>query len=329
MLPASAIFVLVFAHPDDESMFFLPTIRSLVGAGETVWFLCLTTGGYDGLGKIREKELERAGKLLGASRVIVRSDNDDGKAILDHPTKRYDKIIVAAAIRDSLSKNLRQASDRNTTFTNANANANANTTNSNRHRFVLITFDELGVSGHVNHIDTYLGVSHLMEEQQQDQRQPQTNDTNYSTTMHKEENKILLQQEQHQQLCFVEAWHLESERNVLSKYVPLLSWIFLVLALFAPNKYTHTCTFAPFVGSGCRRNPNPNNTTDNTTTSILRVFRMHNPVLNWKAMATHRSQFVWYRRLFVIFSSYTYCNKYICKKTTIETKQTRPNSKNY
>ena len=30
--------------------------------------------------------------------------------------------------------------------------------------------------------------------------------------------------------------------------------------------------------------------------------------INWCAMARHASQFVWYRRLFVVFSSYTYCN---------------------
>mmetsp|Transcript_2853 Transcript_2853/g.6065 ORF Transcript_2853/g.6065 Transcript_2853/m.6065 type:complete len:328 (+) Transcript_2853:34-1017(+) len=301
------IFVLVFAHPDDESMFFLPTIRSLVDAGQTVWFLCLTSGGYDGLGKIREKELEKAGKLLGASRVIVRSDddnknnddNDNEKAILDHPTKRYDKKIVASAIRDSLSKNLRQTNDRNNTNTHKNRSGN---------RFVLITFDELGVSGHVNHIDTYLGVSLLMEEQD---HQQQTNDTN-SRAIYKEENESL--QQQKQELCFLEAWHLESKRNVLSKYIPLLSWIFLVLTLFSPKKYVHSFRS---IGVGCR---------DNNTTGI-RVFRMHNPMLNWKAMATHRSQFVWYRRLFVVFSSYTYCNKYICKTPT-RLKRPRPNSKN-
>lgn len=30
----------------------------------------------------------------------------------------------------------------------------------------------------------------------------------------------------------------------------------------------------------------------------------------WQLMETHESQFVWFRRLFVIFSSYTYFNEY-------------------
>eukprot|EP00536_Pseudo-nitzschia_multiseries_P007268 jgi/Psemu1/195114/e_gw1.167.124.1 len=209
------IFVIVFAHPDDESMFFLPTIRSLVDAGETVWFLCLTTGNYDGLGKIREKELEKVGKLLGVSRVIV---------------------IVATSIRDSLWSNFQQPCR----------------SNEPTNRFVLITFDELGVSGHVNHIDTYLG-----------KNQP------------------------HQEHILLEVWHLQSERNILRKYAPLLSWIFVV----------------------------------SSNNSSIRIFRMHNPILNWKAMATHHSQFVWYRRLFVVFSCYTYCNKLVCRKSKATSQQ--------
>eukprot|EP00531_Pseudo-nitzschia_arenysensis_P016601 CAMPEP_0116116186 /NCGR_PEP_ID=MMETSP0329-20121206/904_1 /TAXON_ID=697910 /ORGANISM="Pseudo-nitzschia arenysensis, Strain B593" /LENGTH=164 /DNA_ID=CAMNT_0003609665 /DNA_START=73 /DNA_END=564 /DNA_ORIENTATION=+ len=140
------VYVLVFAHPDDESMFFLPTVRWLVDQGQTVWFLCLTTGNYDGLGSIREKELEKAGALLGASKVIIRNDNNNSKettttatAILDHPTQRYDKQIVAKAIQESLSKYKQD-------------------------KFILISFDEIGVSGHVNHTDVYYGVQQLMEE---------------------------------------------------------------------------------------------------------------------------------------------------------------------
>lgn len=34
------------------------------------------------------------------------------------------------------------------------------------------------------------------------------------------------------------------------------------------------------------------------------------PWLNWKAMSSHKSQYVWFRRLFVAFSSYTYHNSF-------------------
>lgn len=224
-------YVVVFAHPDDESMFFLPTIRWLVDRRQEVWFLSLTTGNYDGLGSVREKELERAGTLLGASKVIVRNDN----AFLDHPTKRYDKTIVATAIRESLSKY-----------------------STEQRSFVIITFDETGVSGHVNHTDIYHGVVHLMGEPQ--------------------DNALQLN----------EAWYLESERNMLAKYIPVVSWILLLLSRLWASKFFKSTA---------------------TSNDATRIFRMHDPFLNWRAMATHRSQFVWYRRLFVVFSCYTYYNK--------------------
>lgn len=234
------VYVLVFAHPDDESMFFLPTIGWLVDQGQQVWFLCLTTGNYDGLGSVREKELEQAGILLGASKVIIRNDNNNSNAaILDHPTKRYDKQIVAKAIQDSLSKYKEQ-------------------------NFVLISFDEMGVSGHVNHTDVYYGVRELMEQQQQ--------------------------QQQDSSLSLLEAWYLESERNMVAKYIPLVSWLLLLISCFVTTRFTSYAY-----------------TSSNKNSRM--VVRMHNPKLNWAAMATHTSQFVWYRRLFVVFSCYTYSNK--------------------
>ena len=36
--------LLVTAHPDDECMFFAPTVTSLVARGAELWLLCLSTG---------------------------------------------------------------------------------------------------------------------------------------------------------------------------------------------------------------------------------------------------------------------------------------------
>ena len=41
------------------------------------------------------------------------------------------------------------------------------------------------------------------------------------------------------------------------------------------------------------------------------VFCDYSPVDNWRTMSLHTSQFVWYRKLFVLFSSYSYCNIWI------------------
>ena len=57
--PRRTLTVLVTAHPDDESMFFVPTLQGLVRDQiNIVWILwqlrrATTTGNYDGLGAIR------------------------------------------------------------------------------------------------------------------------------------------------------------------------------------------------------------------------------------------------------------------------------------
>jgi hypothetical protein len=64
--------LLVTAHPDDESMFFLPLVHSLTSSpaqGEPEWemhLLCLSRGNFDGLGTIREREMHVCGQFIGA-----------------------------------------------------------------------------------------------------------------------------------------------------------------------------------------------------------------------------------------------------------------------
>jgi LmbE family N-acetylglucosaminyl deacetylase len=249
--------VIVFAHPDDESMFFLPTIQSLKQEEPTsmIWLLCLTNGNYNGLGKVREKELLEVGKLLEVDKTIIQ----DNPLLQDHPTQRWDKVVVAAAIRSALSHHQKP-------LLLADVQS----------EFVLFTFDQRGVSGHRNHIDTHLGVSHFMVQQQLNSQVSSSGNTS---------NDLVVK----------EAWQLYSEPNVIFKYVPVFSWLFLLLSFVSswnpPRTTTTTNTNAP----------------DNM--KVIRVFRLHDPLLNWRAMKTHASQFVWYRRLFVVFSCYTYYNQ--------------------
>ena len=62
---------LLIAHPDDEAMFFAPSVLSLTRRGPAersrnrVRILCLSTGDADGLGATRRRELERSAVLLG------------------------------------------------------------------------------------------------------------------------------------------------------------------------------------------------------------------------------------------------------------------------
>jgi N-acetylglucosaminylphosphatidylinositol deacetylase len=54
----------VIAHPDDESMFFSPTINYLASNACNLHMLCLSTGNADGMGSIRNNELHRACAVL-------------------------------------------------------------------------------------------------------------------------------------------------------------------------------------------------------------------------------------------------------------------------
>ena len=67
--------LLVTSHPDDESMFFGPTIQAAKRMGAQVHILCLSTGDADGLGEVRAKELDSAGAYLGVTSVELVDDS--------------------------------------------------------------------------------------------------------------------------------------------------------------------------------------------------------------------------------------------------------------
>ena len=125
--------LLVTAHPDDESMFFMPTILELRARGWRVGLLCLSNGDYDGMGRRREKELFAFAALLDLRRddvVIARS------AALRDGWERWDVDAVAEQVRGALRAE-RGAYD------------------------LLLTFDGRGVSGHPNHCSIYDAVARM------------------------------------------------------------------------------------------------------------------------------------------------------------------------
>ncbi|KAL2929138.1 putative N-acetylglucosaminyl-phosphatidylinositol de-N-acetylase [Bienertia sinuspersici] len=91
----------IIAHPDDESMFFTPTINHLASRGNNVHILCLSTGNADGMGDIRKDELYKACAMLKVPREQV--------AILDHPElqdgfgKVWNHTLIAKIVEDSIS----------------------------------------------------------------------------------------------------------------------------------------------------------------------------------------------------------------------------------
>ncbi|KAL9037801.1 MAG: hypothetical protein Q9214_005542 [Letrouitia sp. 1 TL-2023] len=142
---------LFIAHPDDEAMFFSPTLLALTAPdlGNHVKVLCLSNGNADGLGKVRERELIASVKLLG-----LRSEDDvlllDTPDFVDSMTTKWDRLKVADVLGRAFSPSVHKTNGRQA-FEKAGSNTSAATID------ILITFDRHGVSGHPNHISLYHG----------------------------------------------------------------------------------------------------------------------------------------------------------------------------
>ena len=92
------IVLLVIAHPDDEAMFFIPTLQNIKEHKNTILsVLCLSSGNADGLGKVREKELIESCKHLGIDSKYVNIIDDpnlqDGFNEIWHEELISNKII--------------------------------------------------------------------------------------------------------------------------------------------------------------------------------------------------------------------------------------------
>ena len=282
--------VLVIAHPDDESLFFIPTIRNLQqqqqqqqqaddsnNVHQKLWLLCLTNGNYNGLGKVRTKEVfETCQTILKLDHVILLEEGED---IFDDPHTAWHIPRVATCIQTALEKAIlhKQKND-------------DPTKPKPKITISFLTFDEQGVSGHINHRDTYQAVRYLLQRQARKQQQMQKDDSSL--------------------LSFADVWTLETETNLFYKYIPVYSWFLLICSLVGGQQSSSSTTTS--LGS----------TDNNNNNSIIVTYRLHQPWLNWKAMASHASQFVWYRRLFVVFSCYTYVNRLQRMSQTMATTST-------
>uniref|UniRef100_A0A3Q0RP90 N-acetylglucosaminylphosphatidylinositol deacetylase n=1 Tax=Amphilophus citrinellus TaxID=61819 RepID=A0A3Q0RP90_AMPCI len=122
--------LVVTAHPDDECMFFAPTIVRLVELNASVQLLCLSEGNYYNQGAQRKQELLNSCTVLGipASRITI----VDHKKLPDDPKAEWSISLVSSEIL----KHIR-----------------AHSVN------MVLTFDGRGVSSHANHIAIHNAVS--------------------------------------------------------------------------------------------------------------------------------------------------------------------------
>ncbi|KAE9548596.1 hypothetical protein FO519_008195 [Halicephalobus sp. NKZ332] len=123
--------LLVIAHPDDETMFFGPTLLRLVESRIKIFVLSITTGNADGLGSVRKKELSLAIQKLGISpdtlTILDMKDYPDG--FVKWETEKLARIILQYI--EMLDCDC------------------------------AITFDSHGVSRHPNHISCFSALQYL------------------------------------------------------------------------------------------------------------------------------------------------------------------------
>ncbi|KAI9063770.1 LmbE-like protein [Trametes sanguinea] len=126
--------LLLTAHPDDECMFFAPTILALLDKTDArLHSLCLSVGNADGLGEVRRHELARSLEVLGIEdgrRWVV-----DRPDLQDNFTAEWNPQVISDVLRPYV---LEHDID------------------------VILTFDEHGVSSHPNHISLPKGAAHLL-----------------------------------------------------------------------------------------------------------------------------------------------------------------------
>eukprot|EP00891_Asterochloris_glomerata_P003035 jgi/Astpho2/3035/Aster-03343 len=126
--------LLVTAHPDDESLFFGPTITALRNAQQEVFLLCMTTGNAHGQGNLRRLELLEATRHFDIAQERVHLVNNTG--LQDGHDVEWNITLV----REIISEEARS-----------------------RRAGTIISFDGAGVTGHKNHMAISSAVQQLVE----------------------------------------------------------------------------------------------------------------------------------------------------------------------
>ncbi|CAA6671483.1 unnamed protein product [Spirodela intermedia] len=124
--------LLVVAHPDDESMFFSPTIIFLISQGHSLHILCMSTGNAGGKGSIRKEELYQACAVPSRQVKVV-----DHPKLQDGFNEPWDHGLLATIIGEQIKM---------------------------LEIDTIITFDGYGISGHPNHRDVRHGLRNYLRE---------------------------------------------------------------------------------------------------------------------------------------------------------------------
>ncbi|KAH0826601.1 LmbE-like protein [Lanmaoa asiatica] len=128
--------LLLTAHPDDECLFFAPTVLALREdpTHSEIYSLTMSVGNADGFGETRKEELSRSLDVMGI--------DQDKRWVVDHPmlqdniTLQWDASVIAVVIAPYVVNN---------------------------HITTILTFDTKGISSHPNHCSLPFGAWSLAD----------------------------------------------------------------------------------------------------------------------------------------------------------------------
>lgn len=159
--------LLLIAHPDDEAMFFGPSILSLSSSKNRnhIKILCLSTGNATGQGEVRREELLNSARQLGVNaqddvQIVEDSRFQDGQHI------HWKSTDVASMLGEIYGKHSTplpaQKRCSKTRLTNTSEGWIPTPPD------VILTFDSHGVSLHPNHKACYTGALQFLRQYQHD-----------------------------------------------------------------------------------------------------------------------------------------------------------------
>ncbi|PFH49579.1 hypothetical protein AMATHDRAFT_86365 [Amanita thiersii Skay4041] len=253
--------LLLTAHPDDECLFFAPTILALTGSDDRnkLYSFTLSNGDAEGLGETRKRELEGSLDVLGVGPEHRRLVNHP--QLRDNMTVYWSSDVIADLIRPYVVEH------------------NITT---------ILTFDHEGISSHPNHKSIPDGVKRLIQTYSLDA--PSTPRLYSLITV-----------------------------PLLTKYNGVLSPILAKIDLLC-NRGVYYLELAfvrvlQMLGVPLTSEPGKSNYAAPATTPhfIMPVF-VSGIKDYWRAisaMREHRSQLLWFRYLYVLFSRYMWVNEWV------------------
>jgi len=132
--PKKFTILIIIAHPDDEIMFFTPSILALNKLKIPIKILCLSTGNFYGIGETRKKEFESVSNYLNLKHNKILNVPE----LQDNLFSKWDEKFISKIIKN---------------FLNENKDVN-----------IIFTFDENGVTKHPNHISCFKGIEKFISE---------------------------------------------------------------------------------------------------------------------------------------------------------------------